>query len=351
MGAWENSWAIKMTLIWVLFGVMLSCSVIAADKTPYYGINHDFVWTKDEDIPGLIQAMKDANVQVVRIPIRWTMAEPERGKWDFTKIDSVVRQLREAKIEMLGLLMSVPLWASEVKHDPKDGFPDVYAPAHMEDWAEFVRKVSSRYKKEIRYWEVWNEQNGQDFYKPMPDAVKYVEILKTAHCAIKKVDPGDVVVMGGLQMNGIIPNPWHPVKIENFLQKTYDAGGKPYFDVVNIHPYVIAVPEEGPDYCAKLVRDTVEVMKKNGDGEKPLWITETGCFTNETITNEKQAEHLEGVYRELGKIPEVKAIYWFTLRDYGNSICGGETTMGMMTFDGKRKPAFESYRKLAGCGK
>ena len=186
------------------------------------------------------------------------------------------------------------------------------------------------------------------FRSPAPDAKVYVQILKSAHDAIKASDPKATVVLGGLQMNGIIPNPWSTLKVENFLQQIYDAGGKPYFDVVNVHPYVLNTPNEGPEYCARLVRDTVGVMKKNGDGKKPLWITETGLPTGGAVTEEMQAQHLEGIYRELGKIPEVKAIHWFELRDYPKPICGGEESMGILSGDGRRKPSFEMYRKLAG---
>ena len=99
---------------------------------------------------------------------------------------------------------------------------------------------------------------------------------------------------------------------------------------------------------AKLVRGTVEVMKRNGDAAKPLWITETGLPTGSGVTEQMQAEHLNGIYRELSAIPEVKALHWFCLRDYPKSICGGEDTMGMIAVDGRRKPAFEAFGKLAG---
>jgi len=105
---------------------------------------------------------------------------------------------------------------------------------------------------------------------------------------------------------------------------------------------------EGPAYCAKLVRGTVEVMRKNGDAAKPLWITETGLPTGSGVTEQMQAEHLTGIYRELSAIPEVRALFWFELRDYPKAICGGEESMGMITTDGRRKPAFEVFGKLAG---
>ncbi len=319
---------------------------MADAPAPRFGVNHDFVWTKDEDIPALIQAMKDAHVQIVRVPIRWTVVEPEKGKWDFAKADRVIRDITAAKIEVLALLMSVPAWSSGVDRKNEQGFWDCYPPKDISDYQHYVRRVVDRYKDRVRFWEVWNEENGSDFYRPIPDSGEYVWILKAAYETIKSSDPRATVVLGGLQMNGIIPNPWLPIKTPNFLQKIYHAGGMPYFDVVNIHPYVLPNQNEGPGYCAKLVRDTVEVMKRNGDAEKPLWITEIGCATGNGVTEEMQAEHLEGIYRELGKIPEVKAVYWFTLRDYPASICGGEDSMGMITTDGRRKPAFEVFQRL-----
>jgi polysaccharide biosynthesis protein PslG len=328
--------------------VLLAVAIRAgAESVPRFGVNQDFVWTRDDQIPGLIQAIKDAHVQAVRISMRWTVVEPERAKWDFSKMDSVVHALHDAKIEILPTLMGVPPWASGVKPGEVKGFYDCFPPQRMEDWQECVRQVVTRYRKEIRFWEVWNEENGEDFYKPLPDAAQYVGILKTAHDTIKSIDPKAKVVLGGLQMNGIIPNPWSPVKIENFLQKIYDAGGRRYFDVVNIHPYVLATKEQGPAYAANLVRDTVRVMKKNGDGRKPLWITETGIATDTVTTEQMQADHLSGMYRELGKIPQVKAVYWFLLRDLDQAVCGGEDRMGVITAGGRRKPAFEALKKAA----
>ena len=270
---------------------------------PRFGVNQDSVWTKDEQIAGLIDAMKDAGVQALRLPIRWTTIEPERGKWDFTKVDRVVRVLRDSHIELLPVLMSVPPWASGINPAEVKGFPDTFRAKRAEDWQEYVRQVVMRYHKEIRYWEIWNEENGEDFYKPLPNAGEYVVILKAAHDTIRTIDPNAKVVLGGLQMNGIIPNPWAPLKVENFLQEIYDAGGKRYFDVVNIHPYVLATKEQGPAYEAKLVRDTVLVMEKNGDGQKPLWITETGLGTGNGVTEQTQAEHLAGISRRNGEDP------------------------------------------------
>lgn len=336
---------LAMALVALILGAA-SPATSAPAKAPYYGINHDFVWTEEKDWPHLIAAMKEARVEAVRIPLRWPTVEPEKGKWDYSRVDKVVKALRDAKIEILATFLGVPVWASGVDPEEVKGFYDCFPPQDMGDWQEFVRRTVTRYKGDIRLWEIWNEENGAEFFRPEPDAEKYVEMLKSAHGEIRKIDPGAVVVLGGLVMNGVIANPWSEVKVPNFLQAIYDAGGKAYFDVVNIHPYVVASDAEGPDYLIKLTRETIEVMKKNGDAQKPLWITETGCFADENITQQRQAEHLTGVFRELKKLPEVKAVYWFTLRDYGQSILGGENTMGLLTNTGEKKPMFDAYKNL-----
>ena len=116
---------------------------------------------------------------------------------------------------------------------------------------------------------------------------------------------------------------------------------------MNIHPYVLATREPGPAYAASLVRDTVQVMQKNGDANKPLWITETGLETGNAVSEEMQAAHLEGICREPGRIPQVKAVYWFLLRDMDKAVCGGEDTMGLLSADGRRKAAFAAFAKTA----
>ena len=328
--------------------LLLAATLVASARpVPYFGVNQDFVWTKDSDIRPLIQAMKDAHIQAVRMPFRWNVIEPEPGRWNLTKLDAIVHALREARIEILPVLMGIPAWSSGIKPGTAEGFPDVYPPNKIEGWENYVRVVATRYHKEIRFWEIWNEENGVDFFRPTPDAVKYVTLLKAAHDAIKQVNSRAVIVMGGLQMNGIIPNPWSPLKVENFLQQIYDAGGRPYFDVVNIHPYVLATQQEGPAYAASLVRETLDEMKRNKDQRKPLWITETGIATGNGVTEQIQADHLAGIYREISKIKQVKAVYWFLLRDMDTAVLGGENSMGIIAVDGRRKPAFGELQRAS----
>ncbi|MHB0999590.1 MAG: cellulase family glycosylhydrolase [Armatimonadota bacterium] len=309
------------------------------------GINQDLLWTEDAELDGVIKLIKESGATHVRIPVRWVSVEPSKGKWDFTKADRVIRKLKNADIKILGTLMSFPGWANGTEGKTVVGWYDTYAPESVDDWAEYVRRVVYRYKKEIHFWEIWNEENGVDFWRPEPDVKDYVRFLKSAYTACKSTDPKCTVVMGGLQMNGIIPNPWSPVKTPNYLQAIYDEGGKQYFDVINIHPYVLPRPEEGAVYMRKLVEGTIEVAEKNGDGKKPIWITEIGCGISDDDTAQEQAKLIEESFEAMASLPQIEAVYWFCLRDYPGSITGPEDSMGIVTLKGAKKPSFYAFQR------
>jgi len=91
----------------------------------------------------------------------------------------------------------VPPWASGVNPARVKGFPDTFPAKQLADWQEYVRQVVVRYHKDVQYWEIWNEENGEDFYKPVPNAAEYVGILKATGSTIRRIDPKAKVVLGG----------------------------------------------------------------------------------------------------------------------------------------------------------
>ncbi len=311
------------------------------------GINHDFPWSEPKEDDQLIALMKAAGVTHVRMPIRWVTVEPAKGRRDFARIDVIIEKLTKAHIGILGSLMSFPAWSNGTEGKKLEGWFDTYPPEGVADWGRYVATVVRRYRKEIHHWEIWNEQNGVDFWRPLPDVDQFMRFLKSAYRACKAADPSCTVVLGGLQMNGVIANPWSPVKTPNFLQAIYDAGGRRWFDVANIHPYSLPRPEEGAEYMIRMIKDTIAVMAKNGDAQKPLWVTEIGCGTNELDTPAAQAKLLEESFRALYRLPQIAAVFWFTLKDYDRAIVGPEDSMGILTAKLAPKPAYEALKRIA----
>jgi hypothetical protein len=280
----------------------------------------------------------------VRVPIRWRVIEPNRGERKFEAIDRAVAAIPDG-VEILGILMSVPTWANGRDPERTEGWADSYPPTNLRDWERYVEDTVMHFKGRIRHWEIWNEQNGVDFYRPLPDPAGYAALLKTAYAAAKKADPKCVVVLGGLQMNGIVPNPWSPVKTPDFLEALYRAGAARHFDVCNIHPYVL--PEEGADRMMSLIGDTLALMARFGDDRKPIWLTEVGSGATSPEGERKQAELLAKTYRLAAEEPRIQRVFWFLLRDTVKDVLGPESTMGLYGFDGRAKQSAAEFQQIA----
>ncbi len=308
----------------------------------FHGLNADPVWDfAPSELPRFTEMLKETNSGAVRIPIRWRVVEPKKGAWDFSAVDRAVQSIPE-KVEILATLMSVPEWANGI--DPKNavGWFDAYPPRDLADWERAVSAIVTHYRHRIRHWEIWNEQNGVDFYRPHPDARAYTELLKIAHRAAKQADPHCLVVLGGLQMNGILANPWSEVKVPHFLEDLYRAGAGPYFDICNTHPYVL--PAEGAGRMIALTRDTLAIMDRYGDGTKPLWITEVGCGATSGEAEQDQARLLRDTFAMASQEPRIQKVFWFLLRDMAKDLLGPESSMGLFRHDGTPRPALEAFR-------
>ena len=309
----------------------------------FYGINADPVWDwKADGLSQFSEMLKTTGAGAVRIPIRWRVVEPRKGEWDFAAVDRAVQSIPE-NIEILGTLMSVPQWANGKDPKSAEGWFDAYPPTDLGDWKRAVSAIVTHYRHRINHWEIWNEQNGVDFFRPRPDARAYTELLKIAYQAAKKAHPECVVVLGGLQMNGIVANRWSELMVPNFLEDLYKAGAQPFFDVCNTHPYVS--PTEGADRMIDLTRGTLEIMTRYGDAAKPLWITEVGCGAATVEGEQEQARLLKETFEFAGREPRIHRVYWFLLRDMDKDLLGPESTMGLFKKNGTARPALDAFSR------
>jgi hypothetical protein len=334
---------------WALFGA-------EGDPTPtrsksVFGINADPVWdfngseSSGDNLAEFTRMLKQCHCGSVRIPLRWRVIEPKKGEWDFSAIDRAIDAIPR-QIEIVATLMSVPAWPNGATPENAKGWFDSYPPKDLRDWQQAVSRIVNRYRHRIKHWEVWNEENGIDFFRPQPDAKAYTELLKVTYGAAKAADPECLVVLGGLQMNGIIANPWSEWKVTGFLEDLYKAGAEPFFDVCNIHPY--ASPKEGAGHMMNLTRDTFSLMARYGDTSKPLWITEVGCGANSSQAEEEQAHLLADTYTLAGAEPRIDRVFWFLLRDMKKDLLGPESSMGLFKVNGEHRPALKSFQAVTG---
>jgi hypothetical protein len=125
------------------------------------------------------------------------------------------------------------------------------------------------------------------------------------------------------------------------------------FDAWADHPYYGApfeTPTTRPSGSAIELGNIDELIGVVGElyGNKPIWITEYGYQTNPPdslfgVSLEKQAAYLRQAYEIAKANPHIALFTWFLLRD-SPSLGGWQS--GLMTVDGKKKPAFDVFASL-----
>lgn len=206
--------------------------------------------------PQEFKRMRAAGINWVRTDFDWLRIQSAKGgQWNYKRLDELIALAKKNGMNVLPILDYDVPWATP-------------AWKNLELWREYVRRTVSHFRNDLRFWEVWNEENLASMWRDRPSAARYAELLKASWQEIKKIDPSLQVLFGG---TAGIPMP--------FIEEALKAGAASGFDIMNIHPYrKDNVPE---DALVKDIRDLRTLLAKYGAGEKPIWITEIGWPTNQ----------------------------------------------------------------------
>jgi polysaccharide biosynthesis protein PslG len=329
----------------------------AQRQSPFYwGTNAVLYNAQDVD---LIGSLGHAGKVGARVTYYWSDIEPTPGNWQFSVYDSLMKRAASGQIPLLGILAyamkRVAGAAADMQGDP---WALSYCPPdEIEEFVTFAATVVARYP-EVLYWEIWNEPNTTYFWRPSPDPVRYVELLKRSYPAIKAANPKAVVVLGGLSP-GTGSGQANTMSAASFLEAVYQNGGKNYFDAVGFHPYNGGVSPDS--YLADYVNSVHDVMTKYEDGNKEVWVTEIGWVVGtgaDALSEAAQADYLSRAFTILYHLEFVDRVYWYNLKDYSNqapvnqpapSVCGPGPSFpvdyGLFRFDGSARPAADAFKQ------
>jgi len=206
----------------------------------------------------------------------WAYYEPSPGDFKWEHPDLVVDHARAQGLTVIARLGYVPEWAR-----PKYTVTSYIDPESYEAFGDYVAAFVAHFKGRVRHLIIWNEPNlSLEWGKRPPDPAAYVELLRVAYTRAKEVDP-EVQVLAGALAPTLAP-PGHPEAMSDleYLQRMYDAGAAAYFDALAAHSYGWRFPPDEPaapdviNYArVELLR---EIMVRNGDAAKPIYITEGG---------------------------------------------------------------------------
>ena len=198
-----------------------------------------------------LRLMKEAGIGLDRTDLDWAQVEPKKGKWNFSRWDTVLRAAEENNITILPILGGFqPKWGSPLT-------------AHMNDWKNYITTVVNRYKGRLGYWAVVNEPDLRGEFSN--NHILYTKFLKESYDCIKAADPDAIVLNGGLIVHQ---------NVSEFLRRA----PKNSFDVLNVHRYFFQDYPEASLY-SWLRNIKSEMKKNNAHSDKPLWLTEIGYST------------------------------------------------------------------------
>lgn len=305
--------------------------------------------------------------KTIRLFASWQELEPN-GPDDYPNAgnvadyDAAIRQINAGGAQPLFVVLNTPGWASG-SNDP------LVPPSDVNTYAKFVGKFAAHNKAvgAVAGYEIWNEPDENAFWHPTPDAAKYAALLKASYASIKAADPGATVVSGPTTGNNY-----------SWIQQLYANGAGGSFDVVAVHTDTACL-DRGPDafyrdpggqlaqFTFLGYRSVHDVMAANGDGGKPIWMSELGwsstgggptsCTRGQWagqkpsgVSEAAQAQFLTQAYACLANDPYVTKADWFTMRDTSGNGVDELNHYGLVHTDGSPKPDLSAFKAVAAAG-
>jgi hypothetical protein len=322
------------------------------------------------------------HVQVVRLTLTWGGRDgvandrpahpndPADPPYHWGRYDEAVQEATRAGIQVLFTIVGTPDWANGGQGPrvaPTSPVPlrQFAAAAALRYSGTFLDTASGRILPRVSLWLAWNEPNNSVFLRPQfvqsngrwqfAAAASYARICNAIYTGVHSVGGPERVACGATAPRGYNdPHAARPSTAPVAFIRAAKGAGLRTFDAWAHHPYY-SFPRETP--TTRLTDphgvgfadlDRLEGVVTQLYGSKPLWITEYGYQTNPPdtfygVSWKAQAAFLREAYTIAKANPRIDLLTWFLLKD-NRSLAGWQS--GLMTTNGRKKPAFAAYELL-----
>jgi hypothetical protein len=275
----------------------------------------------------------NAGATAVYTVVNWNEVAPKATRaYDWRQIDEFVSAATARHLAIRFQLSNSPDWlhpqlvGEGISANDRHHYPPV-GTAQVAQWAQFVSDVASRYSSSVHNFEIWNEENYSNFWKPKPNVDQYVDVLRAAYTAIKSVRTSNTVIFGGLSRNdtGYL-NAYYAALA---VSPSTKGESSHWFDMLGVHPYS---DNRAPStYSTKWIdqtqygsqdlnflglRSMKAVMDANGDTKKQIWIGEYGStdtLGRGYVSDAQRATWVDSAYQLAASLGYVRGLGWYTL--------------------------------------
>ena len=289
-------------------------------NSPEYGMQA-FLWWRAETADRDLRLIDEAGFTWVKQICGWRDIEGAgKNQFDWERPDRIIQQVEAHGLNLIARIDNQPAWAG-------GGFPGIGAPDNLQDYADFVYAFASRYKGRVRAYQIWNEPNlAREWGEKAPDPAGYTAMLKAAYGAVKRADPQAMVISAGMAPTSRSDHVAMPDV--DFIRGMYQAGAKPFFDVLGAHGAGFKVPPETDPaqvandpalyngdpspaerrriYCFRHTEDLRQVMVESGDADKQVALLEFGWTSDSrpdspyhwhAVTEKEKADYFVRAYQ------------------------------------------------------
>lgn len=271
-----------------------------------------------QDINAVSAQATQLGVDWVKITVNWGEVEATKGDLQLGAIDQAVETFDGAGLNLMLTLIGTPEWAIPSATELALSVNSLIPPDNLNDFGTFAGAVAERYAGRVDAYEIWSEPNirlnwmtpnvtlrGDD----RPDArlapVRYIDLLKAAHDAIKASDPDALVVTAGLAPTGW-DDGYNAIDTFVFFEALLKQGALNFSDAVGVH---LDGYSNAPDAaCCGTKEDTIpfnetyhfffaemldnyrEILDRNSGDETAIFVTRFGWGTGENASAAPSSE-------------------------------------------------------------
>ncbi|WP_212524285.1 hypothetical protein [Actibacterium sp. MT2.3-13A] len=297
---------------WALLLPMLAGSPAWAQEPFRLGVQTHFEQGWGLDWAGIAAGL---GAPLVRDEIGWAEAERARGRYDFSKSDPYMREIRAQGMAPLIVWTDTnPLYDRKQTPHSEDGRAGLVA---------YLDAMLTHYAGTLTRIEIGNEVNSEEFlsgpFRDDPPRHLAATVRAVAQ-GLKPRHPDVEIICAGTNM---IPL--------QFLRDFFRHGGLLDCDAISIHPY-----RRHPEN-ADLEIAALRALMRDMGGEKPIHVTEFGKWVEDPAESAVYMVKMVSILAAEG----VGEAYWYALMDEP-----WWPNMGLMTPQRAEKPAAEAFRFL-----